>query len=86
MAMTEPPRESAARRKGWELLAALARRHEAAALGLGILGNSAFLLGSIFFLFGSLERVGIWLFIFGALGMLLGSVGTALVKWKYDGS
>ncbi len=47
---------------------------------LGILGNMAFLVGSIFFLWESLKTAGIWLFILGSLGMLISSVGSALVK------
>lgn len=47
--------------------------------GLGLIGNMAFLIGSIFFLSESLKRAGTWLFIVGALGMLLGSIGRAIV-------
>jgi len=76
----------AARRRAWELLAALARRHRAFYTGLGIMGNAAFLIGSIFFLFDSLYTAGVWLFIVGAAGMLVGSVGSAFVKRKSNGS
>lgn len=46
---------------------------------LGIFGNVAFLIGSICFLFESSKTVGVWLFIAGAAGMLIGSVGRAVV-------
>ncbi len=77
---------AAARVKGWELAAAIARRYRAVHTGLGIMGNAAFLVGSVLFLFESVKVVGIWLFIVGAAGMLTGSVGSALVDWKSDSS
>jgi hypothetical protein len=46
---------------------------------IGILGNTCFFIGSIFFLFESLKNAGVWLFIFGSAGMLIGSVGSAFV-------
>lgn len=48
--------------------------------GIGLLGNTAFLVGSVFFLFESLKRAGTWLFIAGSFGMLLGSLGRAIVE------
>ncbi len=48
-------------------------------LGLGLIGNVAFLVGSIFFLWKTLEPAGVWLFIVGAGGMLIGSVGQLFV-------
>jgi len=57
--------------------------------GIGVFGNTTFLVGSIAFL-PTLERwetvgmewktVGVWLFIVGAFFMLLGAVGNLLVK------
>jgi hypothetical protein len=47
--------------------------------GLGLIGNLAFLIGSILFLWESTKPAGTWLFIVGASGMLLGSIGRALV-------
>lgn len=47
---------------------------------VGIFGNVSFVLGSIFFLFPELERAGVWLFIAGSSGMLLGSVGRAIER------
>lgn len=51
---------------------------------LGLVGNIAFLVGSVFFLFESLKLAGIWLFIVGALGMLLGSIGDAVARVEED--
>jgi hypothetical protein len=57
--------------------------------GLGLLGNVAFFVGSVVFL-PSFEKweavgaewqtVGVWLFIFGAFFMLVGTAGNLLVK------
>ena len=44
-----------------------------------VLGNGAFLVGSIFFLWESLKPAGIWLFIIGAAGMFVGSIGDAIL-------
>lgn len=49
-------------------------------LGLGLVGNACFFVGSIFFFYESLKTAGIWLFVIGSLGMLLGSIGEFLVK------
>lgn len=50
-------------------------------LSLGLFGNFAFFVGSILFLphFEIYKTLGVWLFIFGAFFMLLGSVGRLLV-------
>lgn len=48
-------------------------------MGLGILGNTAFLVGSVFFFFESLKTAGIWLFVIGSAGMLVGALGQLLV-------
>jgi len=53
--------------------------------GLGLMGNAAFLVGSVLFLWESTKVVGVWLFIVGAAGMLLGSIGQAVV-WSLDDS
>jgi len=52
--------------------------------GIGLLGNGAFLIGSIFFLWESLKPAGIWLFIIGAAGMLVGSIGDAILIESED--
>jgi hypothetical protein len=49
-------------------------------ISLGIFGNIAFLIGSIFFLWESLKTAGVWLFILGSLGMLIASIGSAIVQ------
>jgi hypothetical protein len=51
---------------------------------LGLLGNLCFFVGSVLFLWESAKLVGIWLFIVGSLGMLLGSLGDAVVKLEGD--
>jgi hypothetical protein len=52
--------------------------------GLGLIGNLAFLIGSILFLSDSTKQVGTWLFIIGASGMLVGSIGRAIVDASED--
>jgi hypothetical protein len=52
-------------------------------LGIGVVGHACFLLGSVFFLYESLKRAGTWLFIFGAAGMLIGKLGSALASVEY---
>lgn len=52
--------------------------------GLGLMGNLAFLVGSVLFLWESTKQAGIWLFIVGASGMLVGSIGRALVDASED--
>jgi hypothetical protein len=47
---------------------------------VGIVGNISFFAGSILFLFEATKRAGLWLFVVGSFGMLLGSVGAALVR------
>ncbi|MFP4437635.1 MAG: YrhK family protein [Chloroflexaceae bacterium] len=53
---------------------------------IGIIGNVCFFVGSIFFLFDTLQTAGTWLFIFGSLGMLISSVGSAIVMAHRDPS
>ncbi len=50
--------------------------------GLGIIGNTSFFVGSIFFLWESTKLAGIWLFIVGAFGMMIGSMGEALRRYE----
>ena len=47
---------------------------------LGMLGNLTFFIGSIFFLWESWKIAGVWLFIIGSFLMLIGSIGSGLVK------
>ncbi|WP_413160235.1 YrhK family protein [Capilliphycus salinus ALCB114379] len=45
---------------------------------IGILGNICFLIGSFLFLL-EFQKAGVWWFIFGSTGMLIGNVGNAFV-------
>lgn len=49
-------------------------------LGLGLIGNASFFIGSIFFFWEATKTEGIWLFVIGSLGMLLGSLGEYFVR------
>lgn len=46
-------------------------------MGIGLLGNTLFVCGSLLFLTGN-DGVGVWFFLTGSCGMLLGAVGEAL--------
>jgi hypothetical protein len=48
--------------------------------GIGIVGNLLFFVGSVLFLWESTKAMGVWLFIAGAGFMLVGAVGSAIVK------
>lgn len=51
--------------------------------GLGLIGNLSFFVGSILFLYkGLLQEIGVWLFIIGACGMLIGAVGSAIAGYE----
>lgn len=49
-------------------------------LGLGLMGNTLFVIGSVMFFWESVKILAIWFFVLGSLGMLLGSVGELLVR------
>lgn len=49
-------------------------------LTLGLIGNALFVIGSVYFLWTSTQQLAIWLFIAGSSGMLIGSIGSAIVK------
>ncbi len=49
-------------------------------LTVSMLGNTTFAVGSILFFFQSSKQAGLWLFIIGSFGMLLGSLGEAFVR------
>ena len=48
----------------------------------GLVGNGLFFIGSILFLWSSMQIVGVGLFIIGSLFMLVGSLGDAIVKYE----
>lgn len=51
---------------------------------LGITGNLTFFAGSIFFFQESLKYEGTWLFVIGSFLMLVGSIGSGLVRYTYN--
>ncbi|PQA85771.1 hypothetical protein CW354_21810 [Marinicaulis flavus] len=55
-------------------------------LSLGLVGNLAFFIGSIFFLpaLEPYKTAGVWLFIAGSFGMLIGAAGQLLVSLYED--
>lgn len=63
-------------------LRTLVREYKWIHMGLGLLGNLAFVIGSVMFLYESLKQTGTWLFIVGSAGMLIGSLGNALIQWE----
>lgn len=66
----------------WALTRALVHQYQWFHLAMGLLGNTAFVVGSVFFLWESLKPAGVWLFIIGSAGMLLGSIGAAIVSYE----
>lgn len=52
--------------------------------GLGLVGALSFFVGSVFFLWKDpLQLYGIWLFIIGSFGMLIGNIGTFLLSLEH---
>lgn len=49
-------------------------------LGIGLVGNVAFVVGSVLFLFEPLKIPATWLFIIGSTGLLIRSLGQALAR------
>jgi hypothetical protein len=51
-------------------------------LSIGVMGNAAFFIGSILFLpqLEPYKVIGVWLFIGGSLGMLIGAIGQFFVS------
>jgi hypothetical protein len=49
---------------------------------IGLFGNLAFFVGSVFFFWEAWKTLGIWLFVVGSFAMLLGSLGSGLVRWE----
>lgn len=51
---------------------------------IGLIGNSLFVLGSIFFLFPGLVMPGTWIFIAASAGMMVDSLGEKLVRREQE--
>ncbi|MDX1802472.1 MAG: YrhK family protein [Alcanivorax sp.] len=66
----------------WAITRALIHRYQWFHLGMGLLGNTTFVIGSVFFLWQDWQEAGTWLFIVGSAGMLLGSIGSAIVAYE----
>lgn len=49
-------------------------------LGLGLTGNTLFVIGSVLFFWEGSKTLAIWMFVLGSLGMLLGSLGELFVR------
>ena len=47
---------------------------------MGAIGNTCFVVGSVFFLFKRLEITGTWIFIIASTGMMVDSLGEKLVR------
>jgi hypothetical protein len=51
--------------------------------GIGVLGGMTFFVGSILFLYhGAVQTAGLWLFIVGSAGMMVGNIGNALLNYE----
>lgn len=75
-----PPREPTARGVQRRWMGTALRDFPWVHLGLGLVGNTLFVIGSVMFFWSSVKTLAIWLFVFGSLGMFLGSVGELLVR------
>ena len=61
------------------MLQKIVREYQYIHLAIGIIGNTAFLVGSVLFFerFSSWHHTAVWLFVIGAAGMLIGALGKA---------
>ena len=83
MSKAQSVRRSARRAHStWALTRAFVHQYQWFHLAMGLLGNTTFVIGSVFFLWESLKPAGVWLFIIGSVGMLLGSIGGAVVAYE----
>ena len=66
------------------MLRAFVRNYPYIHLGLGLIGNSLFAIGSILFLqrFSAWHHAAILMFIFGSFGMLIGAIGKAVTEFE----
>ncbi|MDD7936580.1 YrhK family protein [Actinomycetospora straminea] len=51
-------------------------------LAIGLVGNLAFVVGSLFFLSPALTRAGTWLFVVASWGLLIGVLGEIMVRYE----
>lgn len=51
-------------------------------ISLGLIGNCAFVIGSFLFFSDSTKTLALWFFVIGSVGMLLGSLGSAFVRYE----
>lgn len=51
---------------------------------MGAIGNTCFVVGSVFFLFKRLEITGTWIFIVASAGMMIDSFGEKLVRREVE--
>ncbi|MCB8836506.1 YrhK family protein [Aurantimonas sp. VKM B-3413] len=67
------------------MLQALVRDYSWIHLGLGLIGNFCFVVGSVLFFktFDAWYTTGVWLFVIGSIGMFVGSLGE-LAKSLYE--
>lgn len=66
-------------------LSLLLSRFEWVHTGIGILGNTLFVVGSVCFLWDSLKQEAVWLFIVGSTLMLTGALGAGIIKvWRVE--
>lgn len=58
------------------------RQYPLVHLGIGIFGNATFVVGSVLFFWERTEPIGVWLFVLGSFGMLLGALGEAVIRYE----
>ena len=83
MADADPLRSRSERaHSGWALTRALIHQYQWFHVATGLIGNTTFVIGSVFFLWKSWMLPGTWLFIIGSVGMLIGSLGNTIVTYE----
>ena len=65
-----------------KLLRVIVHDYDWVHMSIGVIGNAAFVVGSVFFLpsFEALKTLGVWLFIIGSALMLIGGVGQLMIR------
>lgn len=66
----------------WALIRGLIHQFQWFHVVTGLIGNTTFVIGSVFFLSKSWMTLGTWLFIVGSAGMLIGTIGSAIVTYE----